>query len=230
MNILLLLLKISDLSFEYYLQQTLITLYIVIIATALAYLIGIPLGILLNVTDKNGLFKCKVLHQILDVTINILRSAPFIILLVTILPIIRKIIGTGTGNVPFLIALVVAAAPYVGRMVESSLKELDYGVIEATQAMGASKMRIIFRVMLPEIKSSLIVGATISFATILGYTAMAGTIGAEGLGNLAYNYGYIRNFFDAKIVSLVLLILIVQVFQELGMFIAKKLDHRKKGD
>ena len=158
MNILLLLLKISDLSFEYYLQQTLITLYIVIIATALAYLIGIPLGILLNVTDKNGLFKCKVLHQILDVTINILRSAPFIILLVTILPIIRKIIGTGTGNVPFLIALVVAAAPYVGRMVESSLKELDYGVIEATQAMGASKMRIIFRVMLPEIKSSLIVG------------------------------------------------------------------------
>ena len=115
-------------------------------------------------------------------------------------------------------------------MVESSLKEMDYGVVEASIAMGASRLRIIFRVIIPEIKSSLIVGATISFATILGYTAMTGTIGAEGLGNVAYSYGYIRNYLDAKLISLALLIIIVQVFQEIGMLIAKKLDHRKKGD
>jgi D-methionine transport system permease protein len=229
MDILLILAKWSDLSFIYYLEQTMITLFIVFISTFCAYILGIPVGILLNVTDKNGLYECGPLNKILGVIVNILRSAPFIILLVTILPIIRKVVGTGTGNVPFVIALVIAAFPFVARMVESSLKEMDYGIIEATQAMGASKMRIIFGVMLPEIKSSLIVGATISFATILGYTAMAGTIGAEGLGNLAYQYGYIRNYTDAKIISLVLLIAIVQIFQEIGMFIAKKLDHRRKG-
>lgn len=230
MNLLLMLVKWSDLGFTYYLEQTWITLYIVIISTFFAYLFGIPLGILLNVTDKNGLYKCKPLNQVLGIIVNILRSAPFIILLVTILPVIRKAIGTGTGNVPFIIALVVAAIPFVARMVESSLKEMDYGIIEASQAMGASKLRIILKVMLPEIKSSLLVGATISFATILGYTAMAGTIGAEGLGNLAYQYGYLRNYMDAKIISLILLIIIVQVFQEIGMLIAKKIDHRKKGE
>ena len=215
----------SDLTFVDYATQTGITLLIVTLSTFFAYLIGIPLGILLNITDKNGLWKCKPVNVIFGILINILRSAPFIILLVTILPYIRKMIGTGTGNAPFIIALVIAAVPF-----ESSLKEMDYGVIEASKAMGASKMRIIFKVLLPEAKISLIVGATISFSTILGYTAMAGTIGAEGLGNIAYMYGYLRNYTDAKIISLVLLIVIVQVFQEIGILLAKKLDHRRKGE
>lgn len=220
----------SDLTFVDYATQTGTTLLIVTLSTFFAYLIGIPLGILLNITDKNGLWKCKPVNVIFGILINILRSAPFIILLVTILPYIRKMIGTGTGNAPFIIALVIAAVPFVARMVESSLKEMDYGVIEASKAMGASKMRIIFKVLLPEAKISLIVGATISFSTILGYTAMAGTIGAEGLGNIAYMYGYLRNYTDAKIISLVLLIVIVQVFQEIGILLAKKLDHRRKGE
>lgn len=230
MNYLCLLAKFSNLGFSYYLEQTGITLLIVFLSTLFSYIIGIPLGIILHVTDKNGLFECKWLNVIIGLIVNILRSAPFIILLVTILPAIRAVVGTGTGNLPFIIALVIAAIPFVARMVESSLKEMDYGVVEASIAMGASRLRIIFRVIIPEIKSSLIVGATISFATILGYTAMTGTIGAEGLGNVAYSYGYIRNYLDAKLISLALLIIIVQVFQEIGMLIAKKLDHRKKGD
>lgn len=222
--------KWSGLGFQDYAQQTGITLLIVFLSTLFAYIIGIPLGILLNVTDKNGLCQCRPVNVVLGVIINVLRSAPFIILLVTLLPFIRQMIGTGTGNAPFIISLVIAAVPFVARMVESSLKEMDYGVIEASKAMGASKLRIIVRIMLPEAKISLIVGVTISFSTILGYTAMAGTIGAEGLGNTAYMYGYLRNFTDAKIISLVLLIVIVQVFQELGMLLAKKLDHRRKGE
>lgn len=222
--------KWSGLGFQDYAQQTGITLLIVFLSTLFAYIIGIPLGILLNVTDKNGFCQCRPVNVVLGVIINVLRSAPFIILLVTLLPFIRQMIGTGTGNAPFIISLVIAAVPFVARMVESSLKEMDYGVIEASKAMGASKLRIIVRIMLPEAKISLIVGATISFSTILGYTAMAGTIGAEGLGNTAYMYGYLRNFTDAKIISLVLLIVIVQVFQELGMLLAKKLDHRRKGE
>ncbi len=223
-------LSYSGLSFGDYAKQTGITLLIVFLSTLFSYIIGIPIGILLNATDKNGLYRCKTLHIVLGILINILRSAPFIILLVTLLPLIRKAIGTGTGNIPFIIALVIASIPFVARMVESSLKEIDYGVIEASLAMGASKMAIICKVILPETKTSLIVGATISFSTILGYTAMAGTIGAEGLGNIAYMYGYLRNFTDAKIISLILLIIIVQVFQEFGMLIAKKLDHRRTGE
>lgn len=215
---------------SYYAEQTLITLQIVVISTLLSYILGIPLGILLNVTDKNGLYRCPAVNTVLGAVINILRSAPFIILLVTLLPTIRNLVGTSIGNVPFTFGLVIAATPFVARMVESSLKEIDYGVIEASLAMGASKLRTIFSVILPEIKSSLIVGATISFATILGYTAMAGTIGAEGLGNMAYTYGYISGNPKVTVICLILLIVIVQIFQEIGMLIAKKLDHRKKGE
>lgn len=215
---------------SYYAEQTLITLQIVVISTLLSYILGIPLGILLNVTDKNGLYRCPAVNTVLGAVINILRSAPFIILLVTLLPAIRNLVGTSIGNVPFTFGLVIAATPFVARMVESSLKEIDYGVIEASLAMGASKLRTIFSVILPEIKSSLIVGATISFATILGYTAMAGTIGAEGLGNMAYTYGYISGNPKVTVICLILLIVIVQIFQEIGMLIAKKLDHRKKGE
>ncbi len=220
----------SGIGVQEYFKQTGITLFIVGVSTLFAYIIGIPIGILLNITDKNGLCKCRPFHVILGFIINIFRSAPFIILLVTLLPMIRKVIGTGTGNTAFIIALIIAAVPFVARMVESSLKELDYGIIEASTAIGASKMRIIFRVLLPETKISLLIGGTISFATILGYTAMAGTIGAEGLGNTAYMYGYLRNYLDAKIICLVILVIIVQVFQELGILLAKKLDHRRKGE
>lgn len=221
---------LASVGFADYLEHTGITIAIVVISTLAAYIVGVPLGIILNVTDKNGLFKCKPVNMILGVIINIFRSAPFIILLVFLLPYIRKIIGTGVGNVPFTVALIIAAIPFVSRMVESALKEIDYGIIEASLAMGASKFEIIFKVMLPEIKSSLIVGATISFATILGYSAMSGYIGGDGLGNLAIQIGYIRGQEDVTFISLAVLIIIVQIFQEAGYFIAKKLDHRKKGE
>lgn len=221
---------LASVEFSDYLFHSGVTIAIVLISTLSAYLIGVPIGIILNVTDKNGLFKNKPINLILGVIINIFRSAPFIILLVFVLPGIRTILGTGVGNIPFTVALIIAAIPFVSRMVESALKELDYGIIEASLAMGASKLSIIFKVMLPEIKSSLIIGGTISFSTILGYSAMSGYIGGDGLGNLAIQIGYIRGQEEVTLISLIILILIVQLFQEGGYFIAKKLDHRKKGE
>lgn len=215
---------------NYYLDQTWTTIWMVGLTIFFSYLIGIPLGVILNVTDKHGLYENKIVYRILDVIINILRAAPFIILMVFLLPYIRNVIGTGTGNVPFVICLVITAIPFIARLIESSLKEVDYGVIEASLAMGASKLRIIFKVLIPEAKSSIIVGFTIAFATILGYTAMAGTIGADGLGKAAYSYGYVRNQRDVLYVSLVILIVLVVIVQYLGMFIARILDHRKKGE
>ena len=202
------------------------TIYMTLVSTILAYLIGIPIGVILNISSKEGIRPNKIINFIVGMIVNILRSVPFLILAVFLIPFTRTIIGTSIGTTAMLVPLIIAAAPYIARMVESSLKEVDQGKIEAAQAMGSSNMNIILKVLLPEAKPSLIVGAAITTATILGYTAMAGFIGGGGLGDIALRYGYYRYQKDVMFVSIVILIIIVQVLQELGLYIAKKLDNR----
>lgn len=204
------------------------TLYMVLVSSLFSYVIGIPLGVLVFVTDKNGICRNQVLNLLIGGVINFIRSIPFLILLVLILPFTRLIVGTTIGSTATIVPLVVAAAPYVARMVESSLKEVDSGVVEAAQAMGASRMQIILNVMLPEAKPSLLVGATISIATILGYSAMAGFVGGGGLGAIATNYGYYRYNTEVMLITVLLLVVIVQIFQEGGLRLVRRIDKRIK--
>ena len=203
------------------------TLYMTLVSTLIGYLFGIPLGVLLAVSDKEGLRPNAVLYKVLDVIANIVRSVPFLILLILIQPFTRFIIGKSYGSSATIVPLVVAAIPFIGRMVESSLKEVDNGVIEAARSMGASDIRIVMKVLLVEARTSLITGATIAVGTILGYSAMAGCIGGGGLGDIAIRYGYYRYQADIMVVTVVLLVLLVQVFQSVGMAIANRLDKRK---
>lgn len=207
---------------------TLESLYMTIISTLLAYLFGIPLGVILFVTDKNGIAENKVLNSILGIIVNLLRSVPFIILLVAILPFTRFVVGTTIGATATIVPLVVAATPFVARMVESSLKEVNGGVIEAALSMGSNNWQIITKVLLPEAKPSLIVGSTIAITTILGYSAMAGFVGGGGLGAIGINYGYYRYQEDIMLITVILLVIVVQVFQETGMRIASKTDKRRR--
>ena len=202
------------------------TLYMVLVSMIVSYIVGIPLGVLLFVTDKNGICRCKPVNVILGILVNLTRSVPFIILLIAILPFTRWIIGTTIGINATVVPLIAAAIPFIARMVESSLKEVDQGVIEAAQAMGSNPFQIIVKVLLPEAKPSLMVGCTIAFATILGYSAMAGFTGGGGLGAIAINYGYYRYKVNIMWATVFVLVVIVQVFQELGMFIVNKTDKR----
>lgn len=206
------------------------TLYMTIVSTFLAYVIGLPLGVLLCVTDKNGIRPNKIINLILGFIVNFLRSVPFLILLVALIPLTRIIVGTTIGSTAIIVPLVIGSAPFVARMVESSLKEVDLGVIEATKSMGATNMQIIKKVLITEAKPSLLVGGAIAITTILGYSAMAGFVGGGGLGAIAINYGYYR--FEPAIMYLMVIILaiIVQVFQEVGMKISKKYDKRIKNN
>ena len=202
------------------------TLYMTAISTAIAYVIGLPLGIVLFITDKNGIKQNLILNKILGMIVNIFRSMPFIILMVAMLPVAKFLIGTSLGNGAMIVMLVIAAAPYVARMVESSLKEVDTGVIEAARSMGAGTFKIVVKVLLPEAKPSLLVGAVISTVTIIGYSAMAGTIGGAGLGMIAITYGYQRFNNDVIWVCVILIVAIVQTIQEIGMKLAKRADKR----
>ena len=204
------------------------TLYMVLISSAVSYAIGIPLGVLVYITDKGGICKNRAINFIVGGIINLVRSVPFLILLVAILPFTRLVVGTNIGSTATIVPLVVAAAPYVARMVESSLKEVDSGVIEAAQAMGSSSFQIIYKVLLPEAKPSLIVGVTISLATILGYSAMAGFVGGGGLGAIATNYGYCRYDSKTMLITVALLVIIVQLFQEGGLRLVHRIDKRIK--
>ncbi len=204
------------------------SLYMTLISTAIAYVIGIPLGVLVYVTDENGICKNTIIHTLAGTLINLIRSVPFLILLVAILPLTRLIVGTTIGAKATIVPLVVAAAPYVARMVESSLKEVDAGVIEAAHAMGSSPFQIIWKVLLPEARPSLLVGATISIATVLGYSAMAGFVGGGGLGAIAINYGYYRYDGETMMVTVVLLVVIVQIFQDAGTRLVYLIDKRIK--
>ena len=203
------------------------TLYMTLASTLLGYVFGLPMGILLTVTDKDGIKPNAMLYKGMDVVINMVRSVPFLILLILLIPFTRFVVGKSYGSTATIVPLVVAAAPYIARMVESSLKEVDAGVIEAARSMGASNWDIIFKVMLVEARTSLIVGATISIGTILGYSAMAGTVGGGGLGDIAVRYGYHRWQADIMFVTVALLILLFQIFQTIGMKLASNLDKRK---
>ena len=203
------------------------TLYMTITSTILGYEFGLPMGIILTVTDQNGIMPNAFIYKIFDVISNIVRSVPFLILLILLIPFTRLVVGRSYGSTATIVPLVVAAAPYIARMVESSLKEVDGGVIEAARSMGASNFYIVFHVMLVEARTSLIVGATITMGTILGYSAMAGTVGGGGLGDIAVRYGYHRWQTDIMIVTVVLLIILFQIFQTVGMKIAGSLDRRK---
>lgn len=202
------------------------TLYMVFASSAISYLIGIPLGIILVVTDKDGIYPLPLFQKALGLVINLLRSVPFMILLIMVLPLTRMIVGTTLGAKAVVPPLVIAAAPYIARMVESSFKEVDAGVIEAAKSMGASTFQIIWKVLLPEAKPSLLVGAAISVTTILGYSAMAGFVGGGGLGTIAINYGYYRYQTDMMLVTVAILVIIVQIIQEVGMKLARFSDKR----
>ncbi len=197
-------------------------------ASVFSYLIGLPLGIALYATDKQGLRPLPWLHKLLDVIVNVLRSVPFVILMVAVIPVAKAVVGTGMGNKAMVVTLVIASFAYVARLVESSIKEVPYGMIEATRAMGANNLQIIFKVLIPEAKPSLIVGAVIACVTILGYSAMAGTIGGGGLGTIAITYGYQRFNDDVIWVCVALTVVIVQIIQEIGSLIARKSDKRLK--
>ncbi len=203
------------------------TLYMTLASTLFGYIIGLPMGIVLTVTDKDGIRPNAAVYKVLDVISNLLRSIPFIILLIVLIPFTRFVVGRSYGSTATIVPLTIAAAPYIARMVESSLKEVDAGVIEAARSMGASDFQIVTKVMLVEARTSLIVGATISLGTILGYSAMAGTVGGGGLGDIAIRYGYIRWQTDIMVVTVVLLVILFQIFQTIGMKIANRLDRRK---
>ena len=204
------------------------SLYMTVVSTLLAYVFGIPLGVILYLTDKGGIVENGPVNKVLGVIVNLLRSVPFIILLVAILPFTRAIVGTTIGATATIVPLVMAATPFVARMVESSLKEVDGGVIEAALSMGSNTLQIITKVLLPEAKPSLIVGSTIAITTILGYSAMAGFVGGGGLGSIAINYGYYRYQEDIMFITVILLVIIVQIFQETGMKIAGGTDKRRR--
>lgn len=202
------------------------TVYMTFISAFFAYLVGLPLGVLLSVTDKGGIRPIPWLNKIIGFIVNIFRSIPFVILMIAVLPVARFVVGTALGNKAMIVTLIIAAIPYVARMVESSIKEVDSGVIEAAQAMGTSSFRIVYKVLIPESKPSLLVGAVISLVTILGYSAMAGTIGGGGLGMIAITYGYQRFQDNIIWICVLLTVIIVQLIQEIGMVIARKTDKR----
>lgn len=208
--------------------ETVATLYMVSISTVISYLIGIPLGVILVVTEEGGLCPMKLVHAVLGFLTNIFRTIPFLILLVMVLPITQFLVHTTLGPTAIIPPLVFAAAPYIARMVESSLKEVDEGVIEAARSMGASRRQIIWKVYLPEAKPSLYIGAAICITSILSYSAMAGFVGGGGLGAIALNYGYYRYKTDIMIIAVVVLVGIVQIIQEFWMRLAKFSDKRRR--
>ena len=208
--------------------ETVATLYMVSISTVISYLIGIPLGVILVVTEEGGLCPMKLVHAVLGFLTNIFRTIPFLILLVMVLPITQFLVHTTLGPTAIIPPLVFAAAPYIARMVESSLKEVDEGVIEAARSMGASRRQIRWKVDLPEAKPSLYIGAAICITSILSYSAMAGFVGGGGLGAIALNYGYYRYKTDIMIIAVVVLVGIVQIIQEFWMRLAKFSDKRRR--
>ena len=202
------------------------TFYMVLFSVLLSYLIGLPLGLILAVTDSEGLRPSPALNKVLGTIVNLLRSVPFLIMVFLLTGLTRFIVGTTVGSPAMIVPLVISAFPFVARLVEGSAREVDRGILEASVSMGASTWQIIIKVILPECKPSLINGATVATTTILGYSAMAGIVGAGGLGSIAINYGYYRRVPVTMWVSVIILVLLVQVIQEAGNRIASRTDKR----
>ena len=207
-------------------QGTVDTLVMTLASTLFAYIIGVPLGVLLVITAKDGLWPQRALNTVLGWVVNVGRSIPFIILLVAIIPFTRVVVGTSLGVPGAIVPLTVAAIPFVGRMVEQSLAEVDGGLVEAAQSFGANTWQIVIKVMLRESLPSLVRGASITVITLFGYTAMAGAVGAGGIGDIAIRYGYQRYLGDVMIASIVLCVVLVQVFQSIGDLVARLVDKR----
>ena len=202
------------------------TLYMTIVSTLVAYIIGLPIGVSLVLTDANGIRPVGWYNKIVGFVVNVIRSVPFLILMIALMPYVRMVIGTGIGTQATVAVLIVAAAPFVARLVEQSLKEVDPGVIEAAQSMGASTLTIVTKVLLTEARPSLLNGAAVSTITILGYSAMAGVVGGGGLGDLAIKYGMYRYETTIMWITVVVLVILVQILQEIGIKVAHKLDNR----
>lgn len=216
----------GDGMFAMYGEAILVTLKVTLLSTLLAYVFGIPLGVLLYGTSKDSIFESGTVNGIVGTIVNIIRSVPFIILLVMTQPVAKLLTGSKIGDDAFIVYLVIAAAPFVARMIESSFREVDRGVIEAAQSMGSNNFQIITKVLLPEAKPSLIVGSAIAITTILGYTPMTYLIAGGGLGQMAIQYGLYRFEADVMYISSILLIVLVQIMQETLNYIAKKSDRR----
>ena len=208
------------------LQGTVDSLVMTALATLFAYVFGLPLGILLTITQEHSILPCRPVNMVLGWIVNIGRSIPFIILLVFLMPFTRALVGTATGVKGAIVPLLVAATPFVARVVETSLLEVEAGLIEVAHAAGATIKQIVFKVMLPEAKPAILVGAPLTFITLLGYSAMAGAVGAGGLGDIAIRYGYYRYQDIVMIATIILIVIIVQIIQTGGMWIAKKNDKR----
>lgn len=208
------------------LEGTIDTIYMTFVSTLFAYIFAFPIGIALVVTKENGLKPMRFLYTCLDIIVNIGRSIPFLILLIAVIPLTKLIAGKSYGSTATIVPLVIAAVPFIARLIESSLQEVDPGVIEAAKSMGASIKTIVLKVMVPEAKVSLITGATIVTATILSYSAMAGVVGGGGLGDIAIRFGYHRYQYDIMLVTVVLLIILVQLLQMIGITVARKSDKR----
>ena len=205
------------------------TLYVTVLSTLFAVILGLPLGVLLVVGEKNGVLPLPGwLMKILNVVTNLLRSVPFLILMILVFPLTRLIVGTTVGTVASIVPLVIAAFPFIARLVESSLREVDPNIVEAAQSMGATPFQIIMKVMLPESVPSLISNTTIAVTTILGYTAMSGIIGGGGLGKIAINYGYYRYKYLVMLLAVIVLIALVQLFQSIGTKLTISSDKRLK--
>ena len=204
------------------------TLYMTLVSTVFGYVLGLPLGVILNVTRKDGLKPNRVIYGVIGFICNIVRSIPFLILLILLIPFTRFVVGQSYGSTATIVPLVICAAPYIARVVESSLNEVDAGVIEAAKAMGASNFQIIFKVLLAEARVSLFTGATITTGLLLGYSAMSGTVGGGGLGDIAVRYGYYRWQTDIMIATVILLIVIFQIIQHIGTKFSRHIDHRKR--
>lgn len=202
------------------------TVYMTLVSTLIGYVIGLPMGVVLAVTDKDGIKPNRIIYRILDVIANVIRSIPFLILLIVLIPFTRFVVGKSYGSTATIIPLVITAAPYIARLVESAIKEVDKGVIEAARSMGASNLDIVFHVMLVEARTAIVNGATIALGTILGYSAMAGTVGGGGLGDIAVRYGYYRWQTGIMIITVALIIVLFQIFQMVGTKISKVIDHR----
>ena len=203
------------------------TLIMVLASTAMGYVIGLPLGVLLTISDKDGIAPRPALYRVLDIIVNILRSIPFLILLIMLIPLTKFLVGKSYGTVGSIPPLTIAAAPFIARLVEGSLKEVDHGVIEAAQSMGAGKWAIITKVLLGEARTSLLVGVTIALGTVLGYSAMAGVVGAGGLGDIAIRYGYYRWETGIMLITVAILVVLMQLLQWIGTLLSRKLDRRR---
>ena len=209
-------------------QGTVDTLVMTLASTLFAYLIGVPLGVLLVITAKDGLKPQRALNTVLGWIVNIGRSIPFIILLVAIIPFTRLVVGTSLGVPGAIVPLTVAAIPFVGRMVEQSLAEVDGGLVEAAQSFGASNLQIVFKVLLFESLPSLVRGVALTFITLFGFSAMAGTVGAGGLGDIAIRYGYQRYQYDVMTVAVILCVILVQIVQTIGDVVSDHIDHHER--